>query len=73
MLGKTDLAEANLRKSAEVLLATRADQDFTLAIRKLGRLESWLREWGRIADADKLKTEIDGLIERDTAGSENVF
>lgn len=73
MLGKEDLAEANMRKSIDHFLARPADLNLTWAIMVLGMLESWVREGGRIAEADKMKEELDGLIERDTNGKEEAY
>jgi len=69
-LGKIALAEANQRKNVDIMLAT---QNLTWAIRGLKMLESWLREWGRIDDADELVEKIDSLIEQDTAGKEYIY
>ena len=69
-LGKTALAEANQRKHVDIMLAT---QNMTWAIRGSKILESWLRGWGRIHDADDLVEEIENLIERDTAGKEEAY
>jgi len=71
MLGKNDLAERHQRESVVNSLAIPAD--LPLAIRSLSRLESWIREWGRTTEADKLKEEIDNLVERDTADKEGVY
>ena len=72
MLGKNDLAEANQRASIEIFLGKSGAGNLTWAISSLGKLESWYREWGRTADAQKVKEEIDGLVELDTLGKEDV-
>lgn len=69
--GKEDQAETNMRESVGIVLSKA--NSWTWAIQKLNMLESWVREWGRIADADKIKEEINGLIELDTAGKEEMY
>jgi len=69
-LGKAALAEANQRKQVGIMIAT---NNLNWAIRGLGILEGWLRDWGRANEADELVEEIERLIEQDTAGKENIY
>jgi len=72
-LGERALAEASQREAADLNLADEKDSfNLSWAIEHLTVLESWLREWGRTQDAEKLKEEINELIKRDTAGSEEI-
>jgi len=71
-LGERTLAEASQREAVNMNLADDKDSfNLTWAIQHLTVLESWVREWGRIEDADKIKEEIDELIKRDTADVED--
>lgn len=71
--GKNAQAEANQRQAVSIQLAQSDPQRFTWAIRHLAQLESWLREWGRLSDAEETKAEIDSLIKQDTAVEEELL
>jgi len=73
-LGKYNLAESNQREAVDIGLAN-TQQDpliLTWTLRHLRLLESWVRERGRISDADRLQAEIDVLTERDVVEEEVV-
>ena len=73
MLGKESQAEANQREAIQIRLSQADAQRITWGIRHLGTLEAWYREWGRVADAEKIKSEMESLIERETAGEEDLI
>ena len=72
-LGKQAPAEASLRKVVDIFLGQNDPDSLSWAIRFLTTLESWVRGWGRIADADKLKSEISDLIESNVADEEELL
>jgi hypothetical protein len=59
--GKQQMAEHNMRKAVEGH-AKQWSRDLTV-LRRMVILESWLRDWGRVADAQELIGEIVELIE----------
>ncbi|KAH8600223.1 hypothetical protein B0O99DRAFT_590601 [Bisporella sp. PMI_857] len=61
--GKQDLADRNLRAAINNIVK-RYGKKYPWATQKRLQLESWLREWGRHADADLLRLEIDELAEQ---------
>jgi len=68
--GKNSLAEINQRRSADINLQRNDTDSLVWAIAHLTRLEEWLREWGRFADADELQGEISVLINRNNNSRE---
>ena len=73
MQEKYDAAEISLREAVNLFLARPADLNLTWGIHTMSVLEIWLRGWGRTSDADKLKEEINILVERDSKGKEDVY
>lgn len=66
-------AEANQREAVDMGLANKtAAYNLTWAIEHLLVLESWVRGWERIEDADKMQEEIASLIKRDTKDVEDI-
>jgi len=67
-MGKYELAERHLRGS--IAACERISMTHPWLVKARARLESWLREWGRHAEADLLKIEVDALIGRDDIDAE---
>ena len=71
-LGKTELAEHHMRAAIKCYVRV-VGQRGPFAIKQRLLLESWLREWGRDADADVLRAEINSFVvqedENDQFGS----
>jgi len=63
-LGKLDTAVTNMRMAADVVAKHFGWSDPHVAI-KLTTIEGWLRDSGNEAEADKVKLEIEKLIEPD--------
>ena len=68
--GKTSLAEVHQRRAADINLQRNDSDSLAWAIAHLTLLEEWLREWGRLADADELHVEISELIIRNNNNQE---
>ncbi|KAN0099735.1 hypothetical protein V8E51_013510 [Hyaloscypha variabilis] len=66
---KRVLAENNLRRAIKFAVDEWGITD-PLAIDKLILLEDWLREWGRVDEADRVRAEIDVAIGRDEIDEE---
>lgn len=70
--GKHLEAEATMRECAATVLTVPTSDSVTWAVFFLTRLERWLREWGRDADADTLKDEIAAMVVEPTDVIEEV-
>jgi hypothetical protein len=66
---KSVLAENNLRRAIKFTVDEWSIAD-PLAIDALLLLEDWLREWGRMDEADRVRAEIDVAIGRDEIDEE---
>ena len=63
-LGKLDSATTNMRAAVDLVAQNYGRTDPHVA-RKLTTIEGWLREFGKIEEANKVKLEIEKLIELD--------